>query len=266
MSEKPSTFSSKPPTQDGLPALLTSTGRWVDLSHDFSDETLYWPTQEGFVLEPLEGGDTSAGYYVLTHRFRASEHGGTHIDAPAHLVPGGRTVDRISLGRLCGPGAVVDVSAKARADPDYEVIPDDLAAWERVHGTVAPGAILLFHTGHGRHWPDAVRYLGTAERGATGVPSLHFPGLSTEAARLLAEEREISAVGLDSPGVDGARSRLRFGRPEAHRIILGHGIPILENVANLERLPATGSLILALPMKIRGGSGAPLRIVAWVPR
>jgi len=204
---------------------------------------------------------TEKGYFYTANQFCAAEHGGTHADAPIHFAAGGGTVDQIPLQQLIGPAAVVDVSAKASADRDYRVTVPDFLAWEKQHGTIPENTIVLLRTGYDRYWPDSARYLGTAERGAEAVAKLHFPGLDPQAARWLAQQRRIKAVGLDTASIDYGQSTLF----QSHQTLSGSGIPIFENVAGLAGLPATGSWVLALPMKIRGGSGAPLRLVAWVP-
>lgn len=236
-------------------------GHWVDLTHGFSGQTLYWPTAEPFKLEKEFDGTTAKGYHYSANRYAASEHGGTHMDAPIHFAEQGATVDRLMLEQLIGPAVVVDVSARASTDRDYRVSVADLTGWEREHGPIPAHTIVLLRTGYERFWPDPVKYLGTAERGAGAVAKLHFPGLAPEAARWLAEQRQIKAVGLDTASIDYGQSTLF----ESHQILAGHNIPIFENVAGLAELPATGASVMALPMKIEGGSGAPLRIVAFVP-
>ena len=232
--------------------------RIVDLTHPFSDETVYWPTAERFQLQVESAGTTDGGYYYAANSFRAAEHGGTHVDAPVHFAEGKATVDEIPLARLMAPGVVVDVSGKVRDHRDYQVTVGDLTAWEERNGPLAAGVILLLRTGWGRFYPDAGKYLGTARRGPEAVPELHFPGLHPEAARWLVEHRRIAAVGIDTASIDHGPST-RF---ESHQILFGAEIPAFENVARLDRLPMTGFRVIALPMKIRGGSGAPLRIVA----
>ncbi|MDX1419614.1 MAG: cyclase family protein [Rubricoccaceae bacterium] len=233
----------------------------VDLSHAYDAETIYWPTEEGFVLEEGFAGTTEGGYYYAANAFRSAEHGGTHLDAPIHFAEGRQTVDAIPLEHLVGPAVVVDVSEAALADPDYQVTRADVEAWEAEHGRLPDGAIVLLNTGYARFWPDRVRYMGTDARGPEAVAALHFPGLHPEAARWLVEERSIHAIGLDTPSIDHGPSRLF----EAHRILFEANVPAFENVANLDGLPAHGFVVAALPMKIRGGSGGPLRIVAFVP-
>ncbi|CAL1240949.1 cyclase family protein [Candidatus Methylocalor cossyra] len=237
------------------------TGRWVDLTHAFSERTLYWPTSEQFRLEKVFEGTTPQGFHYAANRFSAAEHGGTHLDAPIHFAAGGATVDRMVPDQLIGPAVVIDLSARTLADRDYRIGIADLVGWEAVHGPIPAQSIVLLRTGYEHFWPDPVRYLGTAERGAGAVAKLHFPGLAPEAAEWLAAERHIKAVGLDTASIDHGQSTLF----ESHRILARRGIPIFENVAGLGELPATGAIVYALPMKIQGGSGAPLRVVAWVP-
>jgi len=138
-----------------------SNGRWIDLTHDSSAETLYWPTATSFVLEEEFHGPTAQGYFYAANRYRASEHGGTHIDAPIHFAEGHKTVDQLPLDQLTGAAVVVDVSARALKDSDYLITVEELQAWESKHGKIPKGAILLLNTGFARHWPDAKKYLGT---------------------------------------------------------------------------------------------------------
>ncbi len=236
-------------------------GRWVDLTHEFSSETIYWPTAQGFTLESEFQGMTPKGYFYAANRYRASEHGGTHIDAPIHFAQGHKTVDQLAIDQLMGAAVVVDVSAQALAHADYQITVADLKAWEAKHGQIPREAVVLLNTGYARYWPDAKKYLGTEEKGAEAVAKLHFPGLHPDAARWLTTERAIKAVGLDTASIDYGQSNLF----ESHRILFQKNVPAFENVAALDPLPPTGAYVVALPMKIKSGSGAPLRIIAWVP-
>lgn len=236
-------------------------GKWVDLTHDFSSDTVYWPTAEGFTLESEFEGVTEKGFYYTANKYRASEHGGTHLDSPVHFAEGGQTVDQIPLEKLIGYAVVIDVTEKALADPDYRVSVGDLTDWETKNGAIPQGAIVLLNTGYGTYWPDRVKYMGTDKRGTGAVSELHFPGLHPEAAKWLTENRKINAIGLDTPSIDYGQSTLF----ETHRILFKDNIPAFENVANLDKLPAKGAYVIALPMKIKGGSGAPLRIIAVFP-
>jgi len=153
---------------------------------------------------------------------------------------------------------IVDVTNQAAANPDYLVSVADFQNWERRNGRIKPGTIVLLRTGFGKFYPDRKKYMGTDERGAEAVAKLHFPGLDPAAARWLTQNRSIKAIGLDTPSIDYGQSTLF----ESHRILFEANIPAFENVANLDQLPVKGFNVIALPMKIKGGSGGPLRIVA----
>jgi kynurenine formamidase len=238
------------------------SAEWIDLTYAFDENTIFWPTAKPFELEVVSAGMTEGGYYYAANNLALAEHGGTHLDAPIHFAEGRHTADQIPLEQLVGATVVIDVSDSAAADRDYQVQVSDLASFEAEHGRIADGTIVLLRTGWGERWPDRERYLGTTLTGPEAVPQLHFPGLQPDAARWLVENREIAAVGIDTPSIDYGQSE-RF---ESHRILYAENIPGFENVANLDRLPAQGAYVVALPMKIRGGSGGPLRIVAVVPR
>ena len=239
-----------------------ASDRLVDLSHPFNRRTLYWPTAKRFTLTKVAEGETEGGYFYAANNFAAAEHGGTHLDAPVHFSRGGDTADEIPLRRLAGPAVNVDVRARASADRDHLVSVADLEAWERDHGRIASRSIVLLRTGWGPRWPNARRYLGTAERGEAAVPKLHFPGLAEAAARWLVAERQVKAVGIDTASIDRGQSTAF----EAHRVLGAAQVPVFENIAGLERLPAENFQVIALPMKIAGGSGGPLRAVAIVDR
>lgn len=238
-----------------------SSGQWLDLSHSYGADTIYWPTSEKFSRETVFEGETEKGYYYSAYSVATAEHGGTHIDAPIHFFEGRNTVDEIPLERLIAPVVVVDVSDSSTANPDYQVSVADIRDWESQFGQIPNGAIVLFNTGFAMHWPDSEAYLGTNERGEGAVTKLHFPGIHPDTARWLVNERELAAVGLDTASIDFGQSTHYM----SHRILFEHDIPGFENLANLDGLPPTGALLVALPMKIEGGSGGPLRVVAFVP-
>ena len=243
------------------PATKSFVGTWVDLTHPFSKSTIYWPTDTlGFAHDTLSYGKTPGGWFYSAYRYTAAEHGGTHLDAPIHFAEGRQAADEIPLENLIGPAVVVDVSD--HATPDYQVSVADLEAWETAHGAIPDGAILLVRTGWDARYNDRAAYLGTDETGPGAVPKLHFPGLAPEAAQWLVDNRKIHAFGLDTPSVDYGQSK-DF---RTHVILYEQNIPGFENLFNLASLPATGASVVALPMKIEGGSGAPLRIVGFVPK
>jgi kynurenine formamidase len=233
-------------------------GTIVDLSYSFGSDTVYWPTAEPFRLETDFAGDTEKGYYYSAYRYSGAEHGGTHIDAPVHFARGRQAVDAIPLEQLMGAGIIIDVSGQTQNNVDYQITVQDLQNWEKQNGRIPSGAIVLLRTGHGKYYPDPEKYLGTTERGEKAVAKLHFPGLHPEAARWLTQNRPIKAIGLDTPSIDYGQSQLF----ESHRILFEKNIPAFENVANLGKLPPKNFSVIALPMKIKSGSGAPLRIIA----
>ena len=232
--------------------------RIVDLTHAFDANSVYWPTAEQFKLETDFEGMTDRGYFYSAYRYSAAEHGGTHLDSPVHFAKGRHTVDEISLEQLMGPAIVVDVTSQCAANVDYLVSVADFENWEKQNGKIKAGTIVLLRTGFGKFYPDRKRYLGTDERGAEAVAKLHFPGLDPAAARWLTESRSIKAIGLDTASIDRGQSTLF----ESHRALFDKNVPAFENVANLDQLPLKGFSVVALPMKIKGGSGGPLRIIA----
>jgi kynurenine formamidase len=238
---------------------VTRAAQPLDLTYSFDEKTIYWPTSKSFEWKLVRHGKTPAGYFYSSADYAANEHGGTHLDAPVHFHDGGAGVDQIPITKLMGPVVVVDVSAACAHNPDYRVSAGDVTGWEKQHGRIPDGAIVLIRTGWGKYWPDKKRYLGTDKPG--DVAGLHFPGVSREAAEFLVKQRNINGEGIDTASIDYGQSKDFI----AHQIFSAAGIYNLENVANLDRVPATGATLIALPMKIRGGTGAPVRIVATVP-
>ena len=246
---------------DDSAAQFFASGKWIDLTYSFSEQTLYWPNNPtGFKLDTQVNGITPAGFYYASNAFSAPEHGGTHLDAPVHFAKGHQTTDQIPLEQLTGLAVVIDVSDRALKDVDYLISVQDIEAWEKANGKIPDSAIVLFRTGYGKFYPDAKKYFGTDEKGAGAIPNLHFPGIDPATAEWLSTRRKVKAVGLDTPSIDYGQSK-DF---KTHQILLEKDIPAFENVANLDRLPVTGAYIVALPMKIKNGSGGPLRIIAWV--
>jgi kynurenine formamidase len=242
----------------GIASAEPSDNKMIDLTHRFDESTIYWPTEEGFKLLRGPAGVTEQGYFYAANRFMCAEHGGTHIDAPIHFWKGGQTVDQIPLGRLVGPAACVDVTHKCRADRDYQVTVEDFTASETANATSLNDKIVLIRTGYAALWPDREKYLGTSETGRAAVAKLHFPGLDPAAADWLVARRKIRAVGIDTASID-------YGQTQdyaTHQRLFRDHVPALENVALPDDLPANNFQVIALPMKIGGGSGAPCRVVA----
>ncbi|MCB0542570.1 MAG: cyclase family protein [Saprospiraceae bacterium] len=251
------------PVEPPTPAQVFAEGIWIDLTHPFSDSTLYWPNNKiGFHLDTLFNGTTPGGFFYSSYQFCAPEHGGTHLDAPIHFAAGRWSCDEIPPERLSGNAVVVDVSKKALQNRDYLVSTEDLTSWETENGPLPEGSFLLLRTGYGKFYPDRLEYFGTARMGEEAVAELHFPGLDPQAAEWLVKNRKVKAVGLDTPSIDYGQSK-DF---KSHQVLLGENILVFENVAHLDQLPSTGAYVMAFPMKIAGGSGGPLRILGWVKK
>ena len=235
------------------------SGQWIDLSHDFSDQTIYWVNADPFKREGTQGM-TPKGFYYAQGNYAAAEHGGTHIDAPIHFAEGKKTVDQLTTADLIGPAVKIDVSDKAAANRDYLISVADIEHWEKTNGRIPDGSMVLLQTGFAKYWPDKKQYLGTDQHGEEAAKDLHFPGLDPDAAKWLVENRKIKAVGLDTASIDYGQST-EF---KTHVVLMTNNVPAFENLTELDKLPAKGFQIIALPMKIKGGSGAPLRIVGFV--
>jgi kynurenine formamidase len=231
----------------------------VDLTYDFDDKAIYWPNAKPFVWEKESWGKSPGGYWYSSARYAASEHGGTHLDAPIHFGEGRQTMSEIPLSRLIGSAVVIDISSACEKQTDYRLSVDDIDAWEKQNGRIPDNAIVLIRTGWGKFWGDKKKYLGSDAPG--DVANLHFPGISSEAAELMARQRKIDGIGIDTASLDYGPSRDFI----AHQILNGANIYGLENIAHLDRLPERGAFLIALPMKIKGGSGGPARIIAVLP-
>ena len=230
----------------------------IDLTHTFDKDTIYWPTEAGFELQKGPAGVTERGYFYVANRFRSAEHGGTHIDAPIHFCENGNTVDQIALKRLIGDGVVIDITEECEQNADFQIGVRELRKWEEENRRQLVDVIVLLKTGFGRHWKDRKKYLGTEDNGPEAVANLHFPGLDPQAATWLVENRGIKAIGIDTASIDYGQSR-QF---QSHVKLFEKNVPAFENLANLDKLPKGGFSVIALPMKIGGGSGGPLRIIA----
>ncbi len=246
-----------PPPAPTLEVLAES--RWIDLSHAYDADTIFWPTGKPFEHIETAWGPTENGYFYSSFDFFVSEHAGTHLDAPIHFAEGRRTADQIPLEELAGPAVVIDVTRQAAEASDYRVSVEDLTAFEADHGMIPAGSVVLIRTDWSRRWPDVKSYLGDDTPGR--ADNLHFPGIGVDAAELLVE-RAVAVAGIDTAGIDHGPSRTF----DTHQVLLGAEIPALENLTNLDQLPARGAWVIAMPMKIGNGSGGPCRVAGLVLR
>lgn len=251
-----SNVSAKSP--DNSPA----SGKLLDMTYTFDENTIYWPTAEPFQLKKLDWGILKGGWWYASNNYGASEHGGTHADAPIHFSANGKTIDQIPLHDWIGPAVKIDVVSKCLGNRDYLLTAEDIKEWEAKHGTIPDNAWVLMYTGIGTtHYPDKANVLGTAKTGKDALPELRFPGFSAEAAELLINERNIKGIGLDTPSIDYGKST-DF---KVHRICFAANKLAVENIANLDKLPATGAILYVIPMLIKDGTGAPARAFAVLP-
>jgi kynurenine formamidase len=233
----------------------------IDLTHAFDEKTLYWPTSPTeFEHKILTQGKTQGGWFYSAAAFCAPEHGGTHLDAPLHFSEGGDTSATVPLDKLVAPAIVIDVSAKADVDADYRLSVADIEEWEKTNTKIAPGTIVLLRTGWSSRYPDRKRYFGDDSPG--DASKLHFPSYGLDAAKLLAEERKVAAIGVDTASIDHGPSK-NF---PVHQVTAAANVPAFENLTNLDKLPNEGAIVIALPMKIGDGTGGPLRAIALLPK
>lgn len=225
----------------------------IDLSHPLAAEAPVYPGEQTLEVTVTKEFDRD-GYF--SRRFSSPEHFGTHLDAPIHFIGGQASVDQLTLDQLLAPAVVLDVTGQVRRDADYQLSSADLLAWEKVHGRIPSGAVILARTGWGRNWSDPSRYLNADPQGV-----LHFPGFSLAAVEWLLESRETVGLGIDTLSVDYGPSK-SF---PVHRATHSRGLYHLENLANLETLPPRGAFLIVAPLKLGGGSGAPARVFAVVP-
>jgi len=232
----------------------------IDLSHAYDDETLFWPTSPiDFEHNELAYGPSGNGYFYSAYTFATPEHGGTHLDAPIHFAEGARTVGQLDINELYAPAIVINIVDQANTNRDYRLLPEDIEAYESIYGRIQPGSAVLVRTDWSRFWPEPVAYLGDDTPG--DASNLSFPGISGAAAELLAS-RDIAMLGIDTASIDYG---LTTTFP-VHVVLATNEIPALENLTNLAALPAAGAYVLAAPMKIGEGSGAPARVIGFVSR
>lgn len=233
--------------------------RIVDLTHAHNSRTIYWPGNPEFNFTILSRGQTQNGYWYESNYFGTPEHGGTHLDAPAHFYEGAWRAQQIPMDRLIGPGVIIDVTQKASSDPDYRVTVQDLRDWEKSFGKIPFGAIVIMNSGWDKHYPNKSMTFGTDT--PSNPATFHFPGFHQDAADWLVRYRHIYVVGVDTPSTDYGQSK-SF---PVHVILGKANIPGLENVANLGKIPQSGAMIYVGAVKLSDGSGGPARTFATIP-
>ncbi|QBJ95712.1 cyclase family protein [Rhodococcus sp. ABRD24] len=268
----PRTAGATPVPTPAAPPISITARSIVDLTHTVSADFPVWPGNNSFAMEPVvvidpppgpfgslsgsaEGSSGPARGEFLVNKLTYWEHTGTHIDAPAHKIADGATVEELPIEDFVAPIAVVDISAKAAVDADALLTVADIEAWEREHGRVPARSIVAMHSGWEARLTDPVRYVN---RDMAGTP--HSPGFDPDAVTFLVEARDIVAIGVDTLSLDAASSRT-YG---AHVAALGAGKYGIESLANLAALPPVGSTVVVGAPKHRGGSGGPCRVLAFV--
>jgi kynurenine formamidase len=242
-----------PRKDDVLEGVPSGKTRVIDLSYAINDKLVPWPGDAKWFEAKINATAEKNGFF--TRSFWMLEHYGTHLDAPVHFPPGKMTVDEIPARKLFGPAVVLDARAESAKDADYRVPAARVEEWEKRHGQIPEGAIVLLRTGWASRWPDVQRYRNQDAQGR-----MHFPGYSVEAAKLLIQ-RKVSGLGCDTLSID-------YGASEdfaVHRGVLGAGLYQLENLADLSELPEAGAFLVVAPIKLEGGSGGPARVFALLP-
>ena len=231
----------------------------LDMTYALDDAAIFWPTAKPFSLTKVAWGISEGGWWYASNEFSASEHGGTHADAPIHFAAGGRTIDQIPLPEWVGPAVKVDVTQQCSLDRDYLLTADDLKGWEKDNGPIPAGSWVIMYTGIGtRHYPDRKMVLGTEKTGKEAIAQLSFPGFSVESVEFLLKESYIRGIAIDTPSIDRGKS----ADFKVHQVLCTADKLALENIAHLDQLPAKGATLYVIPMFIKEGTGAPARVFA----
>lgn len=230
---------------------VSATVNIVDMTYSYNNETLYYPNQPKFVYTVL----STIGNVTFYGSFCTAEHGGTHVDAPSHLAPGKWSVDQIPLENLCGPAVVIDITEKAALDRDSCVTVEDILNWESSNGLIPDKSLVIMYSGWGTKWPNVEDSFGNANEDTL---NFHFPGFCKETAEFLLSSRSINGIGADTPAADLGKD-LTF---PSHRLMAKNNKIAIVFIANLDKVPAAGAFVCAMPMKIEGGTAAPARVFA----
>ncbi len=223
----------------------------IDLTHPMHDDMPFWPGGVPFKKTRLV--DYDQGYQL--HKFEVGENTGTHVDAPSHFIKGNIAIDKLALKDLVVPAVVIDVQAKVAGNPDYQLSAADLKAWETANGPIPAGSLVILNTGWHKRFGDPKAYVNMD---AGNV--MHFPGYGPDSAAPLIE-RDVVGVGIDTLSLDfGASKDFAF-----HVAMLKANRYQIENLANLDALPATGATIIVGVLPVKDGSQAQARVLALLP-
>lgn len=234
----------------------------LDMTYPYDENTIYWPTAKSFHLEKISWEVTEGGWWYASNEFSASEHGGTHADAPIHFAQNGRTIDQIPLEEWIGPAVKLDVTKKCAKNRDYRLSVEDITSWETKHGRIPDRAWIIMYTGiDTKYYPDRKKVLGTDKTGEAALPELSFPGFSVESVKFLLANRNFTGIAIDTPSIDYGKSK-DF---KVHQVLFASDKLACENIANLDRLPASGAILYVIPMLIKEGTGSPARVFAILP-
>jgi kynurenine formamidase len=241
-----------PPAINPLPLTITIT-RVVNLSHLIDPKIPQWPGDPPVEFETVAKLEND-GYYL--RRFSLGEHSATHMNAPNSFYPQGMSIDQYPAESLVAKAVVIDIRKQTTANPNYALALSDVLAWEEQYGQIPQGSVVLLFTGWQSKWSDKVAFFNQDACGG-----LHFPGFGSEATQFLLAERQIAGVGIDTHGVDSGQDTI-FA---TNRLVLEQPRIVLENLTNLEQLPAIGTTLVIGVLRLRGGSGSPVAVLALLP-
>ncbi|XP_062610672.1 isatin hydrolase-like [Saccostrea cucullata] len=235
-----------------------SSLRIVDLTHEQNHATIYWPGNPAYNFTILYRNGTNGGYWYESNSFATAEHGGTHVDSPAHFYQGGWRTQQIPMEKLVGKGVIVNVQAKASINHDYQVTVQDLTDWENSYGLIPDGAVVLMNSGWSDKYPDKNAVFNTTT--PNDPSTFHFPGWHEDAVTWLSKNRKVNVIGVDTPSTDYGQSTTF----PTHVVLGKNNIIGVENVGFLDSIPESGSTIFVAVVKLSDGSGGPARVFAMV--
>ncbi|WP_460950727.1 cyclase family protein [Pseudomonas marginalis] len=232
--------------------MVGKSSKVVSLSHPISPRIPLWPGDPPVAFEDVASLEKD-GYFL--RRFSMGEHSATHMNAPNSFYADGMGIEGYQPEDLVRPAVVIDVRGRTQSNPDYEICPQDIEAWEREHGLIEAGCVVLMYTGWQHLWNDPTAFFGLDAQGS------HFPGIGEAAIRFLLEQRQIAGVGIDTHGVDPGQSTAFV----TNHAVLGRNGIVLECLSNLDRLPARGATLVIGVLGLEGGSGSPASVMAFIP-